>query len=113
MGDVFSDICYKNCPSPCLFLFGLRQVLCQRALPQEAEYFSQLIEITTLWNEEKTNFITIFSEGRIRLGRQLGIEHCWLDDMEKGIPNAQQNAERATQKRQQKQRYIDYNLRQL
>ena len=30
-----------------------------------------------------------------------------------GLPNAQQKAERATQKRQQNQRYIDYNLRGL
>ena len=37
------------------------------------------------------------------------VEHCWPDDTN-GIPNAQQNAERTTQKRQQKQRYMNYNL---
>ena len=72
-----------------------------------------MIEAATLWNEIKTNYITRFSEGRFKLGHQLEVEHCWLNDMNEGIPNDRQNAERATQKRQQKQRYIDYNLRRL
>ena len=80
---------------------------------QDAESFLQLLEAATLWNEIKTNFITRFSQIRFKVSHQLEVEHCWLDDMEKSIPNAQQNAERATQKRQQKQKYIDYNLRRL
>ena len=79
---------------------------------QEAEFFSQLIEATTLWNEIKTNFSTKFSGGRLRFRHQLEVEHCWPHDMN-GIPNVQQNAKRATQKRQKKQRYIEYNLRGL
>ena len=59
---------------------------------QEAESFLQLIEATTLWNELKTNFITIFSEGPLKFRHQLEFEHCWPDYMN-GIPNAQQNAE--------------------
>ena len=58
------------------------------------------------------NFITRFSDGRNKFRHRLEVEHCWPDDTN-GIPNAQQNAERTTQKRQQKQRYIDYNLRGL
>ena len=61
---------------------------------------------------KKTNIITGFSEERLKYRHRLELEHCWLDDLN-GIPNAQKNAERATQKRQQKQSYIDYNLRVL
>ena len=75
---------------------------------QDFESFLQLIVAATLWNEIKTNFNTRFSEGRFKLDHQLEVEQCWLDDMEKGIPNARQKAERATRKRQQKQRYMDY-----
>ena len=79
---------------------------------QDAESFLQLIEAATLWNEIKTNFNTRFSEGRFKLGHLLEVEQVWLDDMEKIIPNARQNAERATQKRQLTER-LDYNLRRL
>ena len=80
---------------------------------QDVESFLQLIVASTFWNELKTNFNTRFSEGRFKLDHQLEVEQCWLDDMEKGISNARQNAERATRKRQQKQRYMDYNPRGL
>ena len=60
----------------------------------------------------KMNFITGFSDGRSKFHDQLQIDHCWPDDIN-GIPNAQRNAERATQQRGQKQRYMDYNLRGL
>ena len=79
---------------------------------QNAESFLQLTEATTLWNEVKMNFITRFSDGRNKFRHRLEVEHCWPDDTN-GIPNAQQNAERKTQKRQQKQRYMDCNLRGL
>ena len=58
------------------------------------------------------NFITGFSDRRSKFHDRLQIDHCWPDDIN-GIPNAQQNAERATQQREQKQRYMDYNLRGL
>ena len=78
-------------------------------LDQHAESFLQVKEAAPLWNEKKTNFITRFSEGLFKLRHQLEFEPCWPDDMN-GIPNAQQNAERPTQKRKQKQRYMDSNL---
>ena len=40
------------------------------------------------------------------------VEHGWLDGMN-GIPNGEKNAERATQKRQQKQRYMNCSPRRL
>ena len=77
-----------------------------------AESFLQLTETTTLWNGKKMNFITRFSDGRNKFRNRLEVEHCWPDDTN-GVPNAQQNVERTTQKRQQKQRCMDYNLRGL
>ena len=79
---------------------------------KDAESILQLIEATTLWNGIKMNFFTGFSDGLNRFRQRLEVEHCWPDDTI-GIPNAQQNAERTTQKRQQKQRYMDYNQRGL
>ena len=38
------------------------------------------------------------------------VENCWPDDTN-GIPNAQENAERTKQNKQQKQKYMEYNLR--
>ena len=73
-------------------------------------FFLQLMEAATLWKEIKMNFITRFTYERKKIRHRLEVEHCWPDDMN-GIPNAQQNVERATQKRQQKQRYRDYNMR--
>ena len=79
---------------------------------KDAESFLKLMEATTLWNGIKKNFITRFSDGRNKFRNRLEVDHCWPDDTN-GVPNAQQNAERTTQKRQQKQRYMDYNLRGL
>ena len=79
---------------------------------RDAEYLLHLMEAATLWNEIKMNFITGFSDGRSKFHDRLQIDHCWPDDIN-GIPNAQQNAERATQQREQKQRYKDYKLRGL
>ena len=77
-----------------------------------AEFFLQLTEATTLWNEIRVNFITRSSDGRNKLSHLSDVKHYWPDDMN-GIPNAQQNAERTTQKRQRKERYMEYNLRGL
>ena len=63
---------------------------------RDAEYLLHLTEAATLWNEMKKNFITGFSDGRSKFHYRL--------------PNAQQNAERATQQRKQKQRYMDFKL---
>ena len=77
---------------------------------RDAEYLLHLTEVATLWNEIKMNFITGFSDGRSKFHDRLQIDHCWPDDIN-GIPNAQRNAERATQQKGKKQRYMDYNLR--
>ena len=79
---------------------------------KDAETSLQLNEATNLWNGKKMNILTRFSGGRNKFRHRLEIEHCWPDDTN-DIPNAQQNAERTTQKRQQKQRYMHYNLRGL
>ena len=79
---------------------------------KDAETFLQLTEATTLLNGMKMNFITRFSDGRNKFRHRFEVDHCWPDDIN-GIPNAQQNAERATRQRGQKQRYMDYNLRGL
>ena len=78
----------------------------------DGEPFSQLTEAATLWNQTKMNFITRFSDGRNKFRHRLEVEHCWPDDMNV-IPNVQQNAERAIQKRQQEQRFMDYSPRRL
>ena len=99
-----------------------------------AEWYGSTIEAATPWEDIRTNFITRFSDGRNKFRHRLEVEHCvrrdgeeirnflhrikktidkgWPDDTN-GIPNAQGDAERTTQKRQQKQKYMDYNLRGL
>ena len=65
---------------------------------KDAESSLQLTEAPTLWNETKMNFITRLSDGRHKLRHRLEVKHCCPDDIN-GIPNAQQNAERTTQKK--------------
>ena len=79
---------------------------------RDAESCSQLTEAATLWNQIKMNFLTRFSDGRNKFRHRLKVKRCWPNDMN-GITNAQQYAERATQRRQQKQRYMDYSPRGL
>ena len=79
---------------------------------KEVQFFLQQTETATLWNEIKINFITRSPEGQNKLRHRLEVQYRWPGDMN-GIRNAQQNAEGTTQKRQQKQRYMDYNLRGL
>ena len=74
---------------------------------RDAESCSQLTEAATFSNQKKMNFFARFSDRRNKFRHQLEVKDFWPDDMN-GIPNAQQNAERATQKRQQRQRYMDY-----
>ena len=78
---------------------------------KDAETFLQLTEAATFWNKIKMNFVTGFSDEQNKLRHRLEFKNCWPDDMN-GIPNARQNAERSTQKRQ-KQRHMHYNLRLL
>ena len=64
---------------------------------RDAESCSQLTEAATLWNQIKLKILTRFSDGRNKFRLLLEDKHCWPDDMN-GIPNSQQNAERATKK---------------
>ena len=70
------------------------------------------MEAATSWNEIKMNLNTRFLDGRNEYRHWLEVEQCWPDDMN-NIPNAQQNAERTTPKRQQKQIYTEYSPRGL
>ena len=78
----------------------------------DAESFLQLTEAAILWDPTKMNSITGFSDGQNKYRHRLGVEHYWLNDMN-CTPNAQQNEERATQKRRQKPRFIDCSPRGL
>ena len=96
MGYDSSNIYYPCCQSPCLSLGPFRQV--HRQPDRDAESCSQLTEAATLWNQIKMNLFATFSDGRKKFRHRLDVEKYWPDDMN-GIPNAQQNAERATQKK--------------
>ena len=73
---------------------------------------SQFTEAAFLGFHMKMKSIARFSDGRNEFRHRLEVEHCWSDDTS-GIPNAQQNAERETQKKQQKQTYLNYSPRGL
>ena len=98
-----------------------------------AEWYENNITNATVWENVRTKFITRFSDGRNKFRHRMEVEHCirgdgeeirnlhrikrtvdkgWPDDMN-GFEAAQQNAERAAQGRQRKQRYMDYRLRGL
>ena len=99
-----------------------------------AEWYENNITNATSWENVRTNFITRFSDGRNKFQYCMEVEHCfrrdgeeirnflqrikrtvdkgWPDDMN-GIEAAQQNAERAAQGKQRRQRYMDYSLRGL
>ena len=99
-----------------------------------AEWYESNITNATTWEDVRTHFITRFSDGRNKLRYRMEVEHCirgdgeenrnflhrikrmvdkgWPDDMN-GIEAAQQNAERAAQGKQRRQRYMDYSLRGL
>ena len=99
-----------------------------------AEWYENKITNATTWENVGKNFITRFSDGRNKFRYRMEVEHCirgeeeeirnflhrikrtvdkgWPDDMN-GIEATQQNAERAGQGRQIRQRYMDYSLRGL
>ena len=99
-----------------------------------AEWYESNITNATTWENVRTNFVTRFSDGRNKFRYRMEVEHCirgdgveirnflhrikrtvdksWPDDMN-GIEAAQQNAERAAQGRQRRQRHMDYSLRGL
>ena len=99
-----------------------------------AEWYESNITNATTWEDARTTFITRYSDGRNKFRYRMEVEHCvrgngekfrnflhrikrtvdkgWPDDMN-GIEAAEQNAERAAQGRQRRQRYMDYSLRGL
>ena len=100
-----------------LFSFSLRG--------QAAEWYENNITNATTWENVRAKFITRFSDGRNKYRYRMEVEHCirgdgeeiryflhrikrtvdkgWPDDMN-GFEAAQQNAERAAQGRQRRQR---------
>ena len=102
---------YNNCHSPCLSLRSLRQVLLHRTRKRCWILFTTDTSFLIVeW--KKMNFITSFSDGQENFRHRLEVEPCWPNRLN-CIQNSQQKAERAIQKRQQKQRYVDSNLRGL
>ena len=99
-----------------------------------SEWYENNITNATTWENVRTNFITRFSDGRNKFRFRMEVEQCirgdreeirnflhlikpkvdksWPDDMN-GIEAAQQNAVRAAQSRQRRQKYMDYSLRGL
>ena len=99
-----------------------------------AEWYGSTIRDAMTWNDVRTLFITRFSDGRDKFRLRMEVEYCiradgkeirnflhriqktvekgWPDDMVEIAPG-DQNAERSTQPRQRRQRYIDYTLKGL
>ena len=99
-----------------------------------AEWYENNIENATTWADRREQFITRFSDGRNKLRHRMEVEHCvrgdgeeirnflhrikkvvdkgWPDDMD-GIAEAGRSAEHQAQRKQNRQRYIDYTLRGL
>ena len=93
-----------------------------------AEWYENNITNATTWENVWTKFITRFLDGRNKFPYRMEVEHCirgdgeeirsflhrvkrtvdkgWPDEMN-GIEAAHQNAERAAQGRQRRQRYMD------
>ena len=99
-----------------------------------AESYRSTIQDAMTWDVVRTLFLTRFSDGRNKFRHRMEVEHCigadgeetrnflhrikktvdkgWPDDTV-GIAPGDQNAERAAQARQRRQRYIDYTLKGL
>ena len=99
-----------------------------------ANCYERNFEAATPWNDIRTGFIERFLDGTNKFCHWMEKEHCnrqngkeirnfihrikrkvdkdWPDEMN-GIPGAQPVAERGTQCRQRRQRYMDYSLRGL
>ena len=99
-----------------------------------AEWYENNFTNGTSWENVRTNFITRFSDGRNKFRYRMEVEHYirgdggeirnflhrikrtvdkgWPDDLN-GIEAAHHAAEREAQRRQRRQRYIDYSLKGL
>ena len=99
-----------------------------------AEWYENIITNATTWENLRTSFITRCSDGRNKFRYRMEVEHCIRGDGEEirnflhrikrmvdkgspddtnGIEAAEQNAERAAQDRQRRQRYMDHSLQGL
>ena len=99
-----------------------------------AEWYENNITNATTWENVRTNFITSISDGRNKFRYRMEVEHCfrgdgeelrnfvhrikrtvnksWPDDLN-GMEAAHHAAERETQARQRRQKYIDCSLKGL
>ena len=117
-----------------IYLFMKKTLFSPLLRGPAAEWYGSTIQDAMTWDEVRTLFITRFSDGRKKFRHRMEVEHCiradgeeirnflhrikktvdkgWPDDMV-GIAPGDQNAERAAQARQRRQRYIDYTLKGL
>ena len=117
-----------------IYLFRKKALFSSLLRGPAAEWYGSSITDAMIWNDVRTLFITIFSDGRSKFRHRMEVEHCiradgeeirkffhqirktvdkgWPDDMI-GMALGDQNAERTAQVRQRRQRYIDYTLKGL
>ena len=113
------------------YTFRKKALFCSLLRGPAAEWYESNITNATTWDNVRTNFNTRFSDGRNKFRYRMEVEHCirgdreevwsflhrikrtvdkgWPDDIN-GIEASRQNAERAAQGRQRRQRYMDYSL---
>ena len=117
-----------------IYLFRKKALFSSLLRGPAAEWYGSIIQDAMTWDEVRTLFITKFSDGKNKYRHRMEVEHCiradgeeirnflhrikktvdkgWPDDIV-GIAPGDQNAERAAQARQRRQRYIDYTLKGL
>ena len=117
-----------------IYLFRKKALFSSLLKEPSAEWNGSTIQDAMIWNELLTLFKTRFSDGRTKFGHRMEVEHCiraegeevrsflhrikktvdkgWPDDMV-GVAAGDQDAERAAQPQQRRQRYIDYTLKGL
>ena len=117
-----------------IYLFRKKALFSLLLRSPAADWYGSTIQDAMTWNEVRNLFITIFSGGRNKFRQRMEVEHCIRADGEQirnfpnrikktvdkccpddmiGVATADQNAERAAQARQRRQRYIDYTLKGL
>ena len=111
-----------------IYLFRKKALFSSLLRGPAAEWYGSTIKDAMIWNDVRTLFITRFSDGRNKFRHRMEVEHSiradgeeirnflhrikktvdkgWPDDMV-GIAFGDENAERAAQARQRRQRYID------
>ena len=115
-----------------IYLFRKKTLFSSLLRGPAAEWFRSTIQDAMICHENRTLFITIFSDGRNKFRHRMEVEHyiradgeeirnflhrvkmtvdkSWPDDMV-GAAVADEDAECAAQARQRKQRYIDYTVK--